>query len=66
MKDQPKESSFSTHLLQTDNPPIEGVPSAVAKELQSFFDQAQVHSMEQFDYSVYYDSNSEADDNDDK
>ena len=63
-KDQPKVTSFSTHLLQKNDPPIEGVPTAVAKELQFFLDQARVRGMEQIDDSVYYDSNSNTDDND--
>ena len=63
-KDQPRVSSIPDHLLQK-NDPIKGVPSAVAKELQSLLDQARVHGMEQIDDSVYYDSNGEADDDDD-
>ena len=37
----------------------------MAEKLQSLLDQARVHGMEQIDDSVYYDSNSEADDEDD-
>jgi len=62
-KDQQQVSSIPDHLLQK-NDPIEGVPSAVAKELQSLLDQARVHGMEQIDDSVYYDSNGEAEDDD--
>ena len=32
-KDQSKVSSFPTHLLQKNDPPIEGVPSAVARTM---------------------------------
>ena len=63
-KDQPQVSSFPDHLLQKNDPPIEGVQSAIAKELQSLLDRARVHGMEQINDSVYYDSNGEADDND--
>ena len=62
-KDQPQIPSFPDHLLHK-NDPIEGVPSAVAKELQSLLDRAQVYGMEQIDDSVYYDSNGEATDDD--
>ena len=64
LKDQPKIPSFPIHLLQKNDPPIEGVPTAVSKELQSFLDQAQFQGMEQIDDSIYYDSNSEANDYD--
>ena len=40
MEGPTKSIQFSTHLLQKNDPPIEGVLSAVAKELQSFLDQA--------------------------
>ena len=63
-KDQPKVSSFPTHLLPKNDPPIKGVPAAVAKRLQSFLDRAQVQGMEQIDDYVYYDSNSESDNDD--
>ena len=65
-KDQPKVPSFSTHLLQKNDPPIKGFPTTVAKELQSFLDQTQVKGMEQIDDSVQYDSNNEADDDDEE
>ena len=63
-KDQSKVPSFPTHLLPKSDPPIKGVPTAVAKELQSYLDQARVQGMEQIDDSVYYDNSSKADDND--
>ena len=56
-KDQPHIPSFPDHLL-----PTEGVPTDVAKELQSLLDQARIYEMEQIDGSVYYDRNGEEDD----
>ena len=57
-KDQPQVSSIPDNLLQKNDPQIEGVPSAIAKEFQSLLDQAQANGM-----AVEADDNDEDDDN---
>ena len=63
-KDQTKAPSFPSYLLPKSDSLIKGVPTAVAAELQSYLDRAQVQGMEQIGDLVYCDSNSEADDDD--
>ena len=61
-KDQTKVPSLSTHLLPKSDSPIKRVPTAVVRELQSYLDRTRVQGMEQIGDLVYYDSNSESDD----
>ena len=65
-KDQMKAPSFPTHLLPSPkrDSQIKGVPAAVAVELQSYVDQAQVQGTQQIDNCVYYNSNSDDDEDD--
>ena len=61
-EDQPHVPSFPDHLLST-----EGVPSDVAKELQSILDRARAYGMEQIDSSIQVeDASYDTDDDEDE
>ena len=57
-----KTPTFPTHLLPPkSDPQIKGVLAVIAAELQSYVDQTQVQGMQQINDLVYYDSNSDDD-----
>ena len=61
-KDQMKTPIFPTYLLPSKSDPlIEGVPTAIVAELQPYADHIRVQGMEHIDDVVYYDSNSDGD-----
>ena len=70
-KDQKKLPSFPTHFPLSPSEPasrydsrIRGVSTAIASELEAYVNQAQFQGMQQIDDLLYYDSNSDNDNED--